>query len=162
VSRLGSVYIRRGEPEGELAGCCEVSEWAANEIERLDAEIVRLIEELNTERMRSVACGVIAMANTPESAARYRNMAEEYKCASADDVARAVDREMMHRADVQRLTSENAVLRKLLCAISLAVIEAIDDEEFGRYEMGELMTRMTAALNWPDSGLLEGGRDNDK
>ncbi len=47
MSRLGSVYIRRGEPEGELPGCCEVSEWAANEIEKLDEEVASLRNALS-------------------------------------------------------------------------------------------------------------------
>ena len=40
MSRLGSLYILLGEPDGEIAGCCELSEWAANEIDRLRAELV--------------------------------------------------------------------------------------------------------------------------
>lgn len=36
MSKLGSLYIQLGEPEGELSGCtCEVGDWAADEIVRL-------------------------------------------------------------------------------------------------------------------------------
>ena len=39
MSKLGSLYIELGEPEGELSGgCCEVDDWAADEITRLRAE----------------------------------------------------------------------------------------------------------------------------
>lgn len=38
MSKLGSLYIKLGEPEGEMPGCCETAEWAADEIERLTAE----------------------------------------------------------------------------------------------------------------------------
>lgn len=61
--------------------------------------------ELEVERMRLAACGVIALANTPESAAKARDMLPQYRSASSDDVARAVDREMQLRAEVERLRS---------------------------------------------------------
>jgi hypothetical protein len=68
--------------------------------------------ELEHERMRLAACGVVALSNTPESAARAREMLPEYRSASCDDVARAVDREMQYctelaeaRAEIERLTN---------------------------------------------------------
>ena len=46
MSKLGSLYIKLGEPEGELSGCtCEISDWAADEIERLRAELAALREQ---------------------------------------------------------------------------------------------------------------------
>ena len=40
MSRLGSLYIESGEPDGPLTGgTCEVDDWAAAEIERLRAEL---------------------------------------------------------------------------------------------------------------------------
>lgn len=42
MSALGSLYIMRGSPEGDLSGCCETADWAAQEIERLDAELAAL------------------------------------------------------------------------------------------------------------------------
>jgi hypothetical protein len=59
--------------------------------------------ELETERMRVTACGVVAMANTPETAARAREMHQDYWCASVADVARMVDSEMALRARVKAL-----------------------------------------------------------
>ena len=47
--------------------------------------------ELEIERIRLDACGVVAIADTPESAATVRDMREEYRSASCDDVARRVD-----------------------------------------------------------------------
>lgn len=47
--------------------------------------------ELERERMRLAACGVVALADTPESAAQAREMRDEYRSASCDDVARRVD-----------------------------------------------------------------------
>jgi len=66
------------------------------------AENDRLRAELETERMRLAACGVVALSNTPESAARSREMKDEYWSASCADVAAAVDREMALRADAER------------------------------------------------------------
>ena len=46
MSRLGSLYIKLGEPEGEMPGCCETADWAAGYIEELQSELneqVRLL-----------------------------------------------------------------------------------------------------------------------
>ena len=59
-----------------------------------------LREELERERMRLAACGVVADANTPESAKKWRNMRDEYRSASCYGVARAVDREMWLRREM--------------------------------------------------------------
>ncbi len=46
MSKLGSLYIRLGEPEGDMGGCCETADWAADEIERLRKENAQLKTEL--------------------------------------------------------------------------------------------------------------------
>ena len=69
----------------------------------LATENERLRAELERERMRLAACGVVAMANTPESAARARDIHPDYRSASCDDVARAVDSEMSLRAELAEL-----------------------------------------------------------
>jgi hypothetical protein len=69
---------------------------AYNEVERLQAEI-------ETLRMQLVACGVVAMSNTPESAAKARDMRPDYMSASCQDVMRAVDSEMALREELARL-----------------------------------------------------------
>lgn len=53
MSKLGSLYIELGEPEGELCGCdCEVGNWAADEIMRLRAELekYRMASQTKCER----------------------------------------------------------------------------------------------------------------
>jgi hypothetical protein len=57
--------------------------------------------ELETERMRLVACGVVALANTPDSAKQAREMRPEYWSASCGDVARMVDENIKLRAMIQ-------------------------------------------------------------
>lgn len=42
MSKLGSLYIRLGEPEGEIHGCCELSDWAADMIEQQAKQIEAL------------------------------------------------------------------------------------------------------------------------
>lgn len=69
----------------------------------LREEVERLRDELETERMRVVACGVIALSNTRESAESQRKMHQKYRCASVIDVERAVDREMDLHEEVERL-----------------------------------------------------------
>jgi hypothetical protein len=51
MSKLGSLYIKMGSPEGELSGgCCEIDDWAADEIERLQKQ-VRVLSDALTEYM---------------------------------------------------------------------------------------------------------------
>lgn len=73
---------------------------ACEERDKLRAENERL-------RMQLVACGVVAMANTQESAAKARDMHPDYMSASCQDVMRAVDSEMALRA-------ENEALRQII------------------------------------------------
>jgi len=67
------------------------------------AEVDALRADLERERMRLAACGVVALSDTPESAARERNMHPDYRSASCDDVARRVDECMSLRARVATL-----------------------------------------------------------
>lgn len=53
--------------------------------------------------MCHAACGVVAMANTRESAKEARQMKPEYYSASVQDVARAVDAEMDYREQIAKL-----------------------------------------------------------
>ena len=85
-------------------------------------ELAALRAELERERLRLAACGVVAMSNTPESAARSREMHEDYRSASCDDVARAVDREMALRA-------ENEAHRVAQAAVYLALGEGELDRD---------------------------------
>lgn len=100
------------------------------------AERDALLAECERERMRLAACGVVALANTLESAAKARTMHADYWSASCQDVAKMVDREIALRA-------ENERLREL--------IAAIDDQagyQFVRYDgtLTEIGKRISAAL----------------
>lgn len=65
--------------------------------------IAQLKAELETERMRLAAIGVVAVADTPESAAKARQMLPEYESPALHDVIRRVDECMMLREKVKQL-----------------------------------------------------------
>lgn len=67
--------------------------------------VARLEAEVERERMRLTACDVVAMSDTPESAAKARDMHPDYRSAACDSVARRVDECIALRREVERLTS---------------------------------------------------------
>jgi hypothetical protein len=84
----------------------------AAELATLREKAAQLEHELETERMRLVACGVIALSNTADSAINARDMLPEYWSASAQDCASAVDREMDYRSRLTVTERERDELRK--------------------------------------------------
>ena len=69
-------------------------------IETLTRELVEARAGHERERMRLAACGVVALADTPQAAAKQRDMHPDYRSASCDDVARRVDECMTLRAEL--------------------------------------------------------------
>ena len=72
----------------------------------LSAGIAQLEAERDKLHMQLAACGVVALANTPESAAQARQMHPDYMSASCSDVADAVDREMTLRQQLAERDAE--------------------------------------------------------
>ncbi len=68
--------------------------------------------ELERERMRLAACGVVAMSNTAETATKNRDIHADYRSASFDQTAQAVDREMALRARVAELEAAGRAVLK--------------------------------------------------
>lgn len=99
--------------------CGEVT-WCQDRIHDEDvkyirADLVEVLEaELEIERMKVVACGVVAMANTRETAEEARKMRPEYRSASLGDVERAVDCEMQYREELAEAHKQNAMMREYL------------------------------------------------
>ena len=60
-------------------------------VPQLERELTAARGELETERIRLAACGVVAMADTKESRTKAREMLPEYRSASLSDVERRVD-----------------------------------------------------------------------
>ena len=88
-----------------------------DEINKLHAEAERL-------RMQLAACGVVATANTQESANKARAMHPEYMSASCQDVMGAVDREMALRDQISRQTE---LILKMVAAAEQVI--AISDRK---------------------------------
>ena len=95
-----------------------------HEMKALEAERDALRLELENERMRLVACGVVAQANTPESAVKAREMHADYHSASCNDVAAAVDREIALRLRVAALESEVVATRREVMPCNCAELPA--------------------------------------
>ena len=76
---------------------------ASEEYDAMVAERDRLMAENERLQMQLAACGVIALANTPESACEARKMHPDYMSASCHDVANAVDREMKLRTQLAEI-----------------------------------------------------------
>lgn len=96
-----------------------------------DAHIAALEAELERERIRLAACGVVARANTRDSAAKMRQMSQEYRSASLDDVERAVDREIAER---ERREDAEAILQNVLNCCEQHWIALDIDDHFARYK----------------------------
>jgi hypothetical protein len=101
------------------------------EPEGVEDRIFKLEADLERERLRLASCGVVAMADTPESAAKARDMSPEHHSASLADVIRQIDALMALRELIQRLLS----------LAEQAVNEALDfefDDPEDRYIWREL------------------------
>lgn len=103
-----------------------VDQTIADALSELVAERNQLRDELERERLRLAACGVVAMSNTRETAERNRECHKSYKSASFNDVCAAVDREMALRERVAVLESQPPAasdLRKdLICAALTGIV----------------------------------------
>lgn len=97
-------HALRVEAETELAAskaeCARLSSMLDHQRDESTETERMLRSELEAERIRLAACGVVALSNTPESAAKARDMLPEYRSASCDDVARMVDEQMHLRASL--------------------------------------------------------------
>ena len=106
--------LRELDDEGYQPSTGAIGNKAADALASSDEELARLREQLEVERMRLVACGVVAMANTPESAAINRQMKDEYRSGSLDDVIHIVDSEMALRKQVVAQQARIVELRDAL------------------------------------------------
>lgn len=87
--------------EIHLRGLKAVIALAQPEPEGVEDRIVKLEADLERERLRLAACSVVALADTPESAAKARDMLPEYHSASLADVIRQIDALMELRATLK-------------------------------------------------------------
>ena len=71
-------------------------------------KIAELENDLEIQRMRLAACGVVALANTEKTAKEQRVMHDDYKSASLSDVMSVVDSEMLLRKRITELEDERS------------------------------------------------------
>jgi len=105
---IADIRAAIGDPEGKI--------MLGDLADAVRAKIEGLEQDLERERGRLAACGVVAMADTPESAAKARDMKGEYRSASCDDVARRVD-ECMALRQIDREKVRDAIADALGCMI---------------------------------------------
>lgn len=85
----------RGEVAAQRVKTCIALKERNDAREERDAALV----ECERRQMQLAACGVVALANTIESAGEARQMHPDYMSASCSDVADAVDREIALRTE---------------------------------------------------------------
>lgn len=92
------------------------------------AEVDRLRAELEVERLRLAACDVVAMADTPESAIKARQIKPDYRSAALTSVERRVDEVIALRAEIERLREVIRTIRARCVELddSDAVSETLD------------------------------------
>lgn len=113
--------------------------------EEAEAALTKAEKELERERMRLAACGTVAMSNTPESAARARDMHPDYRSASCDDVARIVDSEMSLRAQLLAAQTLNDSMTGTLASQAEKQIQRLQSE---LQEARLTIASITKMLGW--------------
>ena len=119
-SRLELDWIRERDREWEeqLAECEASNKAVEAALKDVDYKgvyadgVLKLKDELETERMRLAGCGVAAMMNTRSSVKARIGRDNPYWSASYGDVCRAVDAEIELREEVARLNEEIEFLQK--------------------------------------------------
>lgn len=93
------------QPKAELKTLYQITANVAdiNTIPVNQGELSSLRADLERVSMQLVACGVVAMSDTPDSAKKARAMHPDYESASCDDVKRRVDECIALRARVAEL-----------------------------------------------------------
>ena len=91
--------------------------------ERNDAREERDAAATECERLRMqlAACGVVALANTIESAGEARQMHPDYMSASCSDVAGAVDREIALRTERDQQAQRIGELERALLEVAASL-----------------------------------------
>lgn len=144
TAKLGEAIIRVGVLQDNVAKQAAEIERLSSHVEdakgviqkmmkaeKQQADRIKTLEaELEHERMRLAACGVVALANTPESAAKQREMLPEYESGSLESVKHIVDSEMALR---DKLAKADAVIET--AGIALQEVQDLIHESRGIYGM---------------------------
>lgn len=112
------------------------------EIERLRLHHAAARAECERLAMQLAACGVVALANTTETAYRARAIHQDYRCDAVVAVAAAVDREMAHRAEIAALRADAQMLDWLQANPSIEVSSEMDE--------GDTIWRVHSVTGYPN------------
>jgi len=89
--------------------------------------------DLETERMRLSACGVIALCNTKKTADKQRKIHQDYKSDSLNNVIRAVDAEMDLREKLEHVQKQLVSAKVFVKAMANVGV----DFGYGTYELSD-------------------------
>jgi hypothetical protein len=154
--QLHDWMLANGYRNWRIAGVCDSS------------QVDRLTAELETERNRLAACGVIALADTPQSAAEARKMHPDYRSASLSDVERRVDECIRLRAELAEARAENgrqaATIAELLYAeVKLEPLRLEVGQTYVRRDGGrETIVRKVGGLHCFQTEHGEGYAENGR
>ena len=82
------------------------------------------------EAFRLSVCGVVALANTTESAKEQRQMLDKYNSASLEFAVQAVDREMKYRTEIEVL--RRFAMHAYICVTAVGDMPTIESfKHFG-------------------------------
>lgn len=122
---------------------------ALAEIERETAfqakNLQHISKDLERERIRLAVCGVVAMCDTPEAAARSRDMRQEYFSASCGDVIRRVEECIRLRKECDELRAKLANRDQIIaeCAAAVGVLVSPEcSDEFRAMLPGEIRGKL--------------------
>lgn len=143
--RLSVMEAERDHLANRLSVAEELAAQYAAKCDLLNAELER-------ERMRLTACGVVACSDTPASAAVARAMAPEYRSASCDDVARRVDECIRLRAERDALLADAERYRALRDDEAYPYAICIWDQEDGYAQDARKPEVIDAAIDAAKNG----------
>lgn len=151
AQRLAALLRSRNNNQAGF-GLGPVCDEAAVELLRLNS----VHADLERVSMQLVACGVVAMADTPDSAKKARAMHPDYESASCDDVKRRVDECIELRARVAELEDMLANLPLSSLQRLRARIQRLEEmlAAVGAGGVGPLIPSKLTARDIADSALL--------
>ena len=151
AQRLAALLRSRNNNQAGF-GLGPVCDEAAVELLRLNS----VHADLERVSMQLVACGVVAMADTPDSAKKARAMHPDYESVSCDDVKRRVDECIELRARVAELEDMLANLPLSSLQRLRARIQRLEEmlAAVGAGGVGPLIPSKLTARDIADSALL--------
>lgn len=130
-------YFASGDCAGDAArdldtALAVIASWRSA-VGDLQGQLATLTAEVERLRLQLAACTTAALGNTPERVAERLQPDHPYYSASYGDVCQAVDREIAHRAEVERLTTDRDRRERQLFSGGVDVARNYGDNAFHLY-----------------------------